>query len=55
MQRRVTWDEAARAYVEAFESVLGLKLHKGEMSRDEITRADELVRVKYAQPAWTEK
>jgi lipoate-protein ligase A len=49
--RRVSWDEAARAFVAAFESVLALDLQPGTLTPAEIKRADELVRVKYAHPA----
>jgi lipoate-protein ligase A len=49
--QRVSWDEAARAFVAAFESVLALDLQPGTLTPAEIKRADELVRGKYAHPA----
>ena len=52
---KVTWDEAARAYIAAFKTVLALDLQPGSLSADEIRRADELVRVKYDHPAFTER
>ncbi len=45
--RQVTWEEAARAYVAAFESVLALDLQPGNLTPAETERAEELVRVKY--------
>lgn len=53
--RAVDWETAARSMVRAFEAELGLQLEEGEMSRKEISRAEELVREKYAHPSWTER
>jgi lipoyl(octanoyl) transferase len=47
--RKVTWEEAARAYILAFKSVLALELQPGSLSSIETDRADELVRVKYGK------
>jgi lipoate-protein ligase A len=51
----VTWEAAARAFVGAFESQLGICLERGELSELESQRAEELVREKYAHPSWTER
>jgi lipoate-protein ligase A len=53
--RKVSWDEAAQATITAFGSVLALDLQPGNMTPDEKTRSDELVRVRYGHPSWTEK
>ena len=53
--RRVSWDEAARAYVAAFQSTLRLEFQPGELSLEEKNRTEELVRVKYGHPSWMEK
>jgi lipoate-protein ligase A len=53
--RQVSWEAAARAFVHAFESQLGLNLVKGELSESESKRTGELVKVKYAHPSWTER
>jgi len=45
--RTIAWDEAARAYIAAFTSVLGLELQPGDLSIGEKERAEELVQVKY--------
>jgi len=53
--RAVSWEEAAQAFVRAFEAQLGLSLQSGELSESESKRADELVRAKYNHPSWTER
>jgi lipoate-protein ligase A len=55
VNRRVSWDETARAVVTAFDKMLALDLRPGELTVDETKRAEELVRVKYEHPSWTEK
>jgi len=55
LERLVSWDEAARATVRAFSSVLELDLQPGSLTPDEEKRATELVRIKYGHPSWTEK
>jgi lipoyl(octanoyl) transferase len=49
------WETAAQAFVHGFEAQLGINFQRGELSRSESERADELVKEKYANPAWTEK
>jgi len=51
----VDWDTAAQAFVHAFEAQLGLTLERGELSANEISRTEELVREKYDHPSWTER
>ncbi len=51
--RPVTWDEAAQAFVQAFEERLGIALEPGALSAEETARADQLVAEKYAHPSWT--
>lgn len=53
--RAVAWETAARAFICAFETRLGLTFERGELSASELRRADELVRGKYAHPDWTER
>ena len=45
--RKVTWDEAAGAFISAFTSVLALELQPGSLTASEKDRAEELARVKY--------
>ncbi|MBL8062720.1 MAG: lipoate--protein ligase family protein [Anaerolineales bacterium] len=51
----VAWERAAQAFVGGFEAKLGIQFERGEMSRSEIQRAEELVKEKYAHPSWTER
>ena len=55
LERAVSWEEAAKAFIHAFEEQLELCFEKGELSESESRRADELVREKYAHPSWTER
>ena len=52
---RVSWEEAAQAFVGGFEAELGIHFERGEMSPSELKRAAELVEEKYAHPSWTER
>jgi lipoate-protein ligase A len=53
--RVIPWETAAQAFVGAFESQLGIKFERGELSSGEKARAEELVQKKYAHPDWTER
>ncbi len=53
--RRVSWEMAAQAFVQGFEAQLGIRFERGEMSASELSRTEELVKEKYAHPAWTER
>src|SRR5678816_1297536 len=53
--RVVSWEEAAQAFIRAFEAQLGICLERGELSESESRRADELVAEKYNHAAWTER
>lgn len=53
--RTLHWEEAARAFIDAFEIQLGLCFESGELSESEAKRAAELVKEKYAHPSWTER
>ena len=52
---RVPWDEAAQAFVSAFEQELALNLKPAGLSQAELARAGELVSVKYGGREWTER
>jgi lipoate-protein ligase A len=49
------WETAAQAFVYGFEAQLGISFQRGEMSRSEFERAEELVNEKYANTVWTER
>lgn len=51
----VSAESANQAFVTAFQSELGLSFQHGELSASEISRAEQLVREKYAYPSWTER
>ena len=53
--REIGWETAARAFIHAFESQLGLSLKRGELSESESKRTVELVKEKYDHPSWTER
>jgi lipoyl(octanoyl) transferase len=53
--REVLWNDAAQAFVWAFEVTLNLKLEEQPLSESERGRADELIREKYASPDWTHR
>ena len=55
LERQVSWESAAQAFIHAFGSQLGLSLIKGKVSESESERTDELVKEKYAHPSWTER
>lgn len=49
------WETAAQAFIRGFEAELGIQFERGELSKSESQRADELVKEKYAHPSWTER
>jgi lipoate-protein ligase A len=53
--RLVSWEEAAQAFIGAFEAQLEICLEKGGLSGSESGRADELVAEKYDHASWTER
>lgn len=50
--RVIEWDEAARAFIHAFEDTLQIRLVRSDLSGAELVRADELVREKYSTLQW---
>ncbi len=55
LRRTVSWREAAEAFKTAFEETLELNFETGHLSGTELKRAAELVKDKYANPAWTNR
>lgn len=55
LSHAVAWDDAAAAMVRGFEAELGIQFERGELSKKEISRTDELVREKYGNRIWTER
>jgi lipoate-protein ligase A len=53
--RALRWETAAAAFTAAFETQLGIRFERAELSESETRRAEELVNEKYAHPSWTER
>jgi lipoate-protein ligase A len=53
--RVILWEDAAAAFRGGFEAELGLGFDDLPLSEGEQSRAQELVRDKYAHPSWTER
>lgn len=51
----VAWERAAQSLVRGFEAKLGIQFERGKMSASEIQRTEQLVKEKYAHPAWIER
>jgi lipoate-protein ligase A len=47
------WEEAAGAFQQAFQTVLGLDFQEELLTNDETRRAEQLVGEKYGHPSWT--
>lgn len=54
-QRRVDWDEAARAVVRGFSETFDIRLEVGQLSASERHMARQLEIERYATDAWTNK
>jgi lipoate-protein ligase A len=54
-QHHISWGEAAEAFIAAFGETLKLQLVPSELTPDELSRAEALVKEKYAHPSWTER
>ncbi len=55
LNRRISWETAAQAFLQAFESELSLRLEESALSDSELSRAQALLREKYDHPTWTER
>jgi lipoyl(octanoyl) transferase len=53
--REIDWHEVAEAWRAAFAEVLNLEFTAGNLSADEQSRTDELLRTKYASDVWTRR
>lgn len=52
---RISWESAAAAFIRAFETCLNISLQPGELTAAEQARTEELVKIKYDHPSWTER
>jgi len=53
LQNAVQFDTVARALCRGFAEVLNIELQPGQLSGAEVRRSAQLIREKYANPAWT--
>jgi lipoate-protein ligase A len=53
--RVIPWEQAALAFIAAFQQTLNLRLVSGGLTQEELARADQLVETRYANASWTEK
>ena len=52
---RITWEAAAQAFINAFQSELNLDLISAQLTPQEKKRTKELVREKYSNTSWLER
>ncbi len=55
LNQPVTWQQAAQAFISAFETTLELDLQPGDLTPPEIERAAQLEEQKYAHSDWTNR
>jgi lipoate-protein ligase A len=53
LSRKVSWEEAAQAFISAFKDELNLEFEQGDLSKSEQDRASELADTKYSRWDWT--
>ena len=52
---RISWEMAAQAFMDSFQSELDLELVRGDLSNEEISMTEELTLNKYNHPAWLQR
>ena len=55
LNRKISWEETAHAFVHAFQTELDLDFVTQELSGEELSMVDRLVTEKYAHPTWLER
>lgn len=53
--RNISWEQAAQAFITAFQETLKLHLTPGSLTAQELARADQLIETRYAHASWTMK
>jgi lipoate-protein ligase A len=53
--QKITWEQAAQAFVAGFRDKLNLEFVERALSKQELARAADLVREKYGNPQWTKR
>ncbi len=52
---KISWDAAAHAFIDGFQTALDLELVEDELTIAEIKRVEQLLQEKYNHPAWLER
>ena len=55
LHRIVSWNQAAEAFIKGFETVLGLRFERRQLSEPESQRAQALVEEKYGRSEWIQR
>ncbi len=55
LEQEIAWDAVSKSFIHAFETVLGIRFKRKDLSPSEKNRASELIKKKYAHPDWTER
>jgi len=53
--RRISWDEVAKQFIQAFEETLNLSFIESEPTEEELGRTNTLINEKYSSPDWTDR
>lgn len=51
----LAWEDAAQAFLQSFAATLNLELQPGELTQEELARAETLLVEKFNNPHWTER
>jgi lipoate-protein ligase A len=55
LNTRVSWDQAASAFIQAFVKTLNISFEESRLTPVELSRTQVLIKEKYAHPSWTER
>jgi lipoate-protein ligase A len=55
LNKPISWDQAASAFIDAFEKTLNISFRESEITPAELSRTVKLIKEKYAHPSWTER
>jgi lipoate-protein ligase A len=53
--QKISWDDAVNAFITGFQTELDLELVQGELSQNELDRAEVIMQEKYSHPGWLER
>jgi lipoate-protein ligase A len=55
LHSRIPWDQAASTFIDAFNKTLNISFVESNLTADELSRIDVLIKEKYAHPDWTKR